>query len=361
MARESAAVRGSDAALYFQSFDEGAAEMWSRWDMQSHAPDLLITNYSMLNIMLMRSIEMDIFIATRDWLEEGRRLGERRMFHLVVDELHTYRGTPGTEVAYLLRVLLDRLGLGPESEQLRIIASSASLESDDEKAREYLEEFFGRNRARFEIVEGRSRAPDASAIRNCQMFASGFRDFGRAMRDAPDGIESYARSLAHSIGIPETDGESGRVLHDVVLRSEAGEAVRAICNPNGSFFPKSHSQIAEEVFSALPESERAEAAEGFLVCLSAANPAPVRLRAHMFFRSVQGMWACCDPQCSEAHRQEAIQLNLGLAEHVRQSCCGLRCQPFARSAHPLTLDRSNFLNLAASGRGSDRVPCTALF
>jgi ATP-dependent helicase YprA (DUF1998 family) len=43
-----------------------------------------------------------------------------------VDELHTYRGTPGTEVAYLIRVLLDRLGLSPESPQLRIIASSAS-------------------------------------------------------------------------------------------------------------------------------------------------------------------------------------------------------------------------------------------
>ncbi len=81
--------------------------MWSRWDMQDYPPDILITNYSMMNIMLMRSMEMPIFDQTRQWLAAR----PSRLFHLVVDELHTYRGTPGTEVAYLIRVLLDRLGL----------------------------------------------------------------------------------------------------------------------------------------------------------------------------------------------------------------------------------------------------------
>ena len=141
MARESTAVADSDAAFFFQSFNEGGAEMWSRWDMQDDPPDLLITNYSMLNIMLMRSLETNIFTKTRDWLAADRS----NVFHLVVDELHTYRGTPGTEVAYLLRVLLDRLNLNPDSEQLRIISSSASLESGNDGL-EYLEDFFGRNR-----------------------------------------------------------------------------------------------------------------------------------------------------------------------------------------------------------------------
>src|SRR5207244_11861337 len=65
-------------------------------------PDILITNYSMLNIMLMRRVEAPIFDATRAWLTRD----SRNLFHLVIDELHTYRGTPGAEVAYLLRVLL---------------------------------------------------------------------------------------------------------------------------------------------------------------------------------------------------------------------------------------------------------------
>src|SRR5260370_25406411 len=121
MEREAQRVAGSTAARFFPRLEGG--EMWSRWDMQDYPPDILITNYSMLNIMLMRRMEIPIFDLTLQWLETDRS----RLFHLVVDELHTYRGTPGTEVAYLIRVLLDRLGLSPGSNQLRIIASSASL------------------------------------------------------------------------------------------------------------------------------------------------------------------------------------------------------------------------------------------
>ena len=66
-----------------------------------------------------------MFAQTRAWLAGS----PDRIFHLVVDELHTYRGTPGSEVAYLLRVLFDRLGLTGDSEQLRIISSSASLDA----------------------------------------------------------------------------------------------------------------------------------------------------------------------------------------------------------------------------------------
>jgi len=59
--------------------------------------------------------------TTRDWLQR-----EGSVFHLVVDELHLYRGTEGTEVAYLLRLLLERLGLSPDHPKLRVLASSAS-------------------------------------------------------------------------------------------------------------------------------------------------------------------------------------------------------------------------------------------
>src|SRR6267143_1573073 len=120
--QEAQRVAGSSAARFFPRIEGG--EMWSRWDMQDYPPDILITNYSMMNIMLMRSMEMPIFDLTRQWLQGDTS----RLFHLVVDELHTYRGTPGTEVAYVIRVLLDRLGLRPDSPQLRIIASSASLD-----------------------------------------------------------------------------------------------------------------------------------------------------------------------------------------------------------------------------------------
>src|SRR5215510_1419126 len=124
-AQASAAARNDQRILnYFQ--DPDGSEMWSRWDMQTSPPDILITNYSMLNIMLMRSVEANIFEATRRWLSASNR----NVFHLVIDELHSYRGTPGTEVGYLLRALLHRLGVTPDSPQLRIIGTSASMEAN---------------------------------------------------------------------------------------------------------------------------------------------------------------------------------------------------------------------------------------
>ena len=162
-AQLSARRSGSDEILsYFQ--DPNGSEMWSRWDMQGSPPDILITNYSMLNIMLMRSLESGIFDQTRRWLNEDR---DRNVFHLVVDELHTYRGTPGTEVGYLLRALLHRLGLAPDSPQLRIIATSASIEANDPGSLQYLQAVLRAGSKFFPYHRWQTRALPKRGRRTC--------------------------------------------------------------------------------------------------------------------------------------------------------------------------------------------------
>src|SRR6266850_1900085 len=246
MAREAAAVADSDTAFFFQSLHEDGAEMWSRWDMQSHPPDLLITNYSMLNIMLMRRIETAIFDATNRWLAEGRRLGEERIFHLIVDELHTYRGTSGTEVAYLLRVLLDRLGLSHNSEQVRIIASSASLEGGNQGAgqgREYLQDFFARSTSRFSVVDHIMAEPSSTSISTCAMSAPAFRDFGRAVRSDSNNLALSAIELAQALELEGPVTQPEQLLREVVMRSDAGEALRSACWVNGTLVPQPPSEL----------------------------------------------------------------------------------------------------------------------
>ena len=198
--QDAQAVAGSAAERFFQSMD--GAEMWSRWDMQDTPPDILITNYSMLNIMLMRAIETSVFDQTRQWLEQS----SEHVFHLVVDELHTYRGTPGTEVAYLLRALLDRLGIAPDSEQLRIISSSASLESGT-TGLQYMEQFFGRDRNRFRVIGGPTYVvpPNPGAAAALAAHAGAFAQFAQDVstgsaalpEDVPPIVESRRRRHAH--------------------------------------------------------------------------------------------------------------------------------------------------------------------
>ena len=122
------AANDKELLYHIPCMEPDNAEMWDRFSMQEKAPDILITNYSMLNVMLMRENEANIFNETRKWLEEDKS----HVFHLIIDELHTYRGTAGTEVAYLLRILLDRLGLNPESQQVQFLATSASMEENNQ-------------------------------------------------------------------------------------------------------------------------------------------------------------------------------------------------------------------------------------
>ena len=50
--------------------DDRDAEMITRFEMQDNTPDILITNYSMLEYMLMRQEEQSIWEDTKKWLEQ---------------------------------------------------------------------------------------------------------------------------------------------------------------------------------------------------------------------------------------------------------------------------------------------------
>lgn len=128
-------------------------EMLFREDICAKCPDIFITNISMLSIMLMRIEEKDMLDRTRDFYAKNTTA----VFHLIVDELHLHRGTAGAEVAYLLRMFLERIGVPPmkdgkKNPQLRIYASSASLDS----AQDFLSDFFGvyGEESEFEVLKG---------------------------------------------------------------------------------------------------------------------------------------------------------------------------------------------------------------
>ena len=180
--------------------------MRSRWDMQAHPPDILITNYSMLNIVLLRAVDQGLIDQTRGWLAADRA---RHVFHVVVDELHIYRGTTGTEVAYLLRRLLHLLGLEPDSPQVRFIGSSASL-GDPAVGRRFVSDFFGADPDSFDIHEGEQRplrAPDSNLAAHSRRLAS----WGR--RDTVPSTGEAAELLRESN------------VEDVLIRAAAGQTI----------------------------------------------------------------------------------------------------------------------------------------
>lgn len=93
--------------------------------IRSQRPQVLITNFSMLEYLLVRPVDAPIF--------EGAKLE-----FLVLDEAHAYRGVQATEIGYLLRRLKDRLG----QPQPRCVATSATLgDRHDSASREQVRKF----------------------------------------------------------------------------------------------------------------------------------------------------------------------------------------------------------------------------
>ena len=96
----------------------------TRDEMLADPPKVLITNYAMLEHMLLLPRNAGLF-ATNS------------LRFIVLDEIHTYQGAQATEVAFLLRKLKTRLGA---EKGIQFIGTSASL-SDSETADEELKRF----------------------------------------------------------------------------------------------------------------------------------------------------------------------------------------------------------------------------
>ena len=285
-----------DVRYFFPRLD--GAEMRSRWDMQDAPPDILITNFSMLSIMLMRDADSRIFELTRQWLER-----EGSTFHLIVDELHLYRGTSGTEVAYLLRLLVDRLGLEPGSPKLKVLASSASLEPDDPDSLRFLSEMFGTHWTPDEIVPGYpARLPAHPALPlepgpfarlSMALDSSDPAALGKACADAASALDGVS---GHGLG----PSERLAVATEAAAPQLAPRLIDA-CVIDGEVRAVPLSAFATNLFGAAAPA--VDAARGLLYARGVSDTAGraaalPSFRLHWFFRNVEGLWACTSPGCS---------------------------------------------------------------
>lgn len=97
---------------------EGSDE---RHRLAANPPDILLTNYMMMELILTRCNDIDNAVIANSM---GLRF-------LVLDELHTYRGRQGADVAMLVRRVRQRL----EADNLICVGTSATMTSLDDGAR----------------------------------------------------------------------------------------------------------------------------------------------------------------------------------------------------------------------------------
>lgn len=318
------------------------SEMLVREDMQKTPPDILITNVSMLSIMLMRLEEQGMLDITRTYFVNN----PNAVFHLIVDELHLHRGTAGAEVAYLLRMFLDRIGVPPmidngqgalvPNPQLRIYASSASIDNNPQK---YLEDFFGvydptHSANQFVIQTGYDVIPNSSKKLDYSKFDQfylanhcGKPYYEQSKTEKVQTETDFLSSIGYNGTLPQFNEDYAEQIYYDLL-AVAG----ATWNPGAEQFTDRPKTFEVSEMTNLSGNPSDNAIRGLLIFRGAVkHPMLPSIRFHQFYKYIEGLWGELQPdslgkgpigELSYQPKEIASNGEHKMLELLRCECCG---------------------------------------
>lgn len=292
--------------------DPEDAELVTRFEMQSCCPDILITNYSMLEYMLLRQQERNFWEDTKRWLAVS---AENKLL-FIIDEAHMYRGSAGGEVSYLLRRLFYRLGI--DRDRVQFILTTASMpdrnEEDRKAVREFAEELSAGEGARFTYLTG-----DIETTTNVERYQF---PFSRLEAVSPDDFEMpetrEAALCSFWDGIPGFDRELSsekaisRWMYAHLTEYEPFRQLLTLCRGTAVSLEELAAKVFVKEYTENPQ--QALHAAGVLIevatlARSAEGSVLFPARMHMLFRGIKGVFACTNPNC--LHASEGGGLRLG--------------------------------------------------
>jgi DEAD/DEAH box helicase/Domain of unknown function (DUF1998)/Helicase conserved C-terminal domain len=280
--------RAAEGASLFESLNPGEPrlpnELLSRQEMRDRPPHLLLTNYAMLEYLLLRPADIELF--------EGAHGGHWRF--VVLDEAHVYDGAKAEEVGMLLRRLRERVGRGTGGAPFQAIATSATIGGHPRAVTTFASKLFD---APFEWVDGDPSRQDLVGAQRVDIPADLL--WGPVGADGYLGLAVSADPGA-ALAAGAADDPAAASLCDggpALLLAHERTMVRLRTLLARS--PRPFTGLAAEVFPGADEP-RAEAALAALVAVGAkirdATGSPVlSARYHLFARATEGAFTCLGP------------------------------------------------------------------
>ena len=326
---------GFAGAVDIRQYDRGTKEA-DRQEMRRNPPHILLTNYMMLEYLLVRPADRDGIFANH------------RCRFLVLDEVHTYRGTLGSNIALLVRRLRTHLAearqdwnteVTEEEHKKRFpslipVGTSATIKSISEEGRsrdevlrlrdEAVQDFFGKLtgevpstiRVYGEEIESIQVPPEAAYPAKVLVAEhSSFHGDERSLRQALSGLA--------------TGGSDDLPVEEAVRRS------RLLWDLNQWLIrsPMPASRIAD-LLQQTVESRKGSSRQDLLKEIEAALvfgsavpdgiPGALRLRAHRFIRGGWRFHRCVNPSCGKLHPMGEEKCQCGSATAPLYLCrnCG---------------------------------------
>ena len=262
-------------------------ELVLRKEMRESPPHILLTNYSMLEYLLIRPDDSPLFDnGNAEWWR-----------FIVLDEAHQYRGARGIEMGMLIRRLKRRLIEGGRSQPFSCIATSATIagsERDKSTVAKFASELFGEPFESEDIVFGEQEAIISNRD-EIELAAKEYIKLGEAMsQKSIDIMKDVANH--HNIKISKT--YDLQTALGVILQNDSRSTK---LRQSLDTAPRLASEFSRELF---PELENHKSVETFtkLIELLLNSKCPItetpliNARCHLFLRSLEGAFISFIPE-----------------------------------------------------------------
>lgn len=248
-------------------------EVVDRKTLRSSPPPILVTNASMLEYMLVRTIDAPILDHSRGKLE-----------WIVLDEAHSYIGSQAAEAALLIRRVLFAFGVTPD--QVRFVATSATIGDPNGEAGQQLKKFLadvaGVSDDRVHLVAGERSIPVLSGIESAGSESlEDLKQIDPGKKSDEPANERFAALTRNKI--------ARNIRENFIRDPKLVLKLSDVCTlSNGQNRPDREEQAVALEWLDLLSGTRDKNGESFLP-----------LRSHFFHQTISGLWACSDEQCSK--------------------------------------------------------------
>lgn len=292
-------------------------------------PQILITNYAMLEYLLIRPEDSILF--------------DKGLWRFVVlDEAHTYAGAQGIEVAMLLRRLKQRLNR--TKGDMRCIATSATLTSDDAQAAvDFATTLFDEDFEADDIIFGAVDEDYVPVVDQHYDVASSvflhpeFPQLLKNLRGEGSATTPTIAQQMSDIGLISDDAlgdmqsSPQKFLYDSLLANETLTRLRQWMLARRDN-PAHLRETAEFVFGDLDSEQQLQALYhlielGALARPNSDSPSLLPARYHLFARAPQGIWVCLNPACSGKTTSTASEWSRMFSER-RETCDACDCHVY---------------------------------
>lgn len=268
-------------------------ERYSRQEIKDQPPHILLTNFAMLEYLLLRPSDSNIF-------------RHQALRYVVLDEAHTYNGAQGIDISLLMRRLSQRY----EKNDLQFILTSATLSEDES------------DDSRIKIAQFGKCLTGAEFEFNDVIF-------GEAVHGFDDGLKTVSREQIFA-AVPTEESlqkwldalEDPETLKSLINRADLPnkEKVIALNEPDKILYElfkdwmpvrQAYDLVSENAFSFDELTKKlwerddltATLALKWLLTLAARakngtnQPPLISARFHFFFRGLTGASVCLNPEC----------------------------------------------------------------